>query len=215
MSRTIIFGDIHGCLGEWKALLDRIGPARSDRLIAAGDLICKGPYTARTLDFARSLKNLTCVLGNHELSFLRYWNDGRRPEDFEKPYETQAAEQMGRRFDDHMRVVASWPHYLDLPEALVVHAGLRPGVPLTRQDVEDLTQIRLFKGRPWYESYEGKKPAVFGHWVHREPILTETAIGLDTGCVYGGKLSALVLPDRRVVQVRARRAYVDRKLAWS
>lgn len=214
--RTIIFGDIHACLGEWQALLDKIGPSRSDRLVCVGDLVCKGPNTARTLEFARAQRNLTCVLGNHELRFLRYWHDGQKPKTFLKDYDERAVREMGRGYDDCMRFIASWPHYLDLPEALVVHGGLRPGVPLGRQDIEDLTGLRMAgqPPRPWFEAYPGPKLAVFGHWVVREPILSEHAAGLDTGCVYGGKLSALVLPERRVVQVRARRAYSVRKRPW-
>lgn len=220
MRRTVIFGDIHGCLGEWKDLLDKVGPATTDRLISVGDLVCKGPHTARTLDFARRLRNLTVVLGNHELRFLRYWHDGDRPRNFLKPYDKRAIREMGARYDDHMRFIASWPHYLDLPEALVVHAGIRPGVPLTRQALEDLTDLRWVgegaRRRPWYESYAGPKPVVFGHWVHREPMFSGHAVGLDSGCVYGGKLSALVLPDWRVVQVRARREYYPPKRdLWS
>ena len=216
MSRTIIFGDIHGCHREWRDLLDRIGPSSSDRLVAVGDIVCKGPDTGKTLELARSLKNLTCLLGNHELRFLRYWHDGERPTRFLKDYDEAALRQMGRRYDGLMRYIASWPHYLDLPEALVVHAGLRPGVPLGRQDIEDLTGLRTVgkPPRPWFESYKGPKLAVFGHWVVREPMFSENAIGLDTGCVYGGKLSALILPERKVVQVRARRTYFVRKSQW-
>jgi hypothetical protein len=155
------------------------------------------------------------VLGNHELRFLRYWHDGQPPKDA-KGSDKRALKEMGDRYDDYMRFIASWPHYLDLPEALVVHGGLRPGIPLGRQDIDDLTDIRMVGNppRPWWESYKGPKPAVFGHWVMREPILTEHAIGLDTGCVYGGKLSAVILPERRVVQVKARRAYTKKEGQW-
>ena len=214
--RTIIFGDIHGCWSEWQALLDKIGPTSSDRLVSVGDLICKGPDSGKTLELARRMKNLTCVLGNHELRFLRYWNEeGERPKHLTDTDE-RTFRELGRRYDDHMRYIASWPHYLDLPEALVVHGGLRPGVALGRQDIEDLTGLRTVgkPPQPWFETYKGPKLAVFGHWVVREPIYSEHAIGLDTGCVYGGKLSAFILPERRVVQVKARRTYAVRKNQW-
>ena len=70
-------------------------------------------------------------------------------------------------------------------------------------------------GQPWYEHYEGQGLAVFGHWPRREgPLLRSNAIGLDTGCVYGGALTALILPERCLVSVAARRIYRN-KPSWN
>ena len=60
---------------------------------------------------------------------------------------------------------------------------------------------------PWYESYTGETTVVFGHWARPEPVVRENAIGLDTGCVYGGRLTAVILPERNLVSVPAKRAY--------
>jgi serine/threonine protein phosphatase 1 len=63
LKRTIIFGDIHGCYEEWKELLKLIEIKKDDSLISVGDLIFKGPESAKCLDLAMTLPNLKCVLG--------------------------------------------------------------------------------------------------------------------------------------------------------
>jgi len=211
MGRTIFLGDVHGCLAEFQELLDRLAVSSSDRLISVGDLICKGPDSAGVLDLALSLPNLQCVVGNHEARYLEYWRGGDRPTD--KTHDEDTVRQMEPRYREYMAYIASWPLYLSLKEALVIHAGLRPGLPLEQQDLSDLTELREVgpKFRPWYEWYRNGKPAVFGHWVRREPLLLEHAIGLDTGCVYGGELTACILPAREIVSVKARRIYQPRR----
>jgi diadenosine tetraphosphatase ApaH/serine/threonine PP2A family protein phosphatase len=94
---------------------------------------------------------------------------------------------------------------------VVVHAGLRPGRSLAEQDLTDLTEIRQVvirdKETPWFDVYDGDQTVIFGHWVFGEPVVKANAIGIDTGCVYGGRLTACVLPERNLVSVPARRAY--------
>jgi hypothetical protein len=101
----------------------------------------------------------------------------------------------------------------------VLHAGAVPGVPLERQEREHLTTLRSIKddgtptkrlkGRPWAALWTGPERIVFGHDALRGLQQHPLATGLDTGCVYGGMLTALVLPERRLVQVPARRAYAS------
>ena len=214
MRRTILFGDIHGCHREWETLLDKLAVSSSDRLIALGDLVCKGPSTARTLGLAMGLTNLTCLVGNHEQRLLDAWRGGHRGE--AKQCERAVKRQLGERYEAFMNYVASWPYYLQFPGLIAVHGGLRPGTPLQKQSPRDLIELRRLSpdGPPWYEQYHGPKLAVFGHWVRRDPLLRKNAVGLDTGCVYGGRLSAYVWPEGRVVSVPARKAYQRKKGNW-
>ena len=62
---------------------------------------------------------------------------------------------------------------------------------------------------PWFDFYTDDKLVVFGHWAAQEGVVRENAIGLDTGCVYGKKLTALVLPERELVSVKARKQYCE------
>lgn len=213
MKRIIVFGDIHGCYDEWQALMEKLSVTSDDQLVSVGDMICRGPASVKCLDWAMSHPRFSWVLGNHELRFLKAWKEGEKPG--AKSYDLDVVKDMGDRFGAYMQFLAQTPFYLDGSEFLVLHAGLRPGIALKHQTAEDLTEIREFQNRPWYEFYKGRKPVVFGHWVRREPLLREHVIGLDTGCVYGGKLSAYVYPDHRVTSVPARKVYYVRTKSWA
>ena len=207
MSKTIIFGDIHGCLDEWKLLIEKIKPGKDDTLISVGDLICKGPSSKKTLDFAMSLPSLRCVIGNHELHFLKAWKE-QRLDDLSKDYQQRALKEFGNNLDHYMRWIETWPFYLDLPICLVVHAGIRENISLLRKKNEDLCNLRnLEDGTPWHERYQDKKLIVYGHWARQGLCVKENSIGLDSGCVYGKQLSAVILPERKIVQVPAQKAY--------
>ncbi len=102
-------------------------------------------------------------------------------------------------------------------ETMVVHAGAVPGVPFEKQTREHLTTMRSIdhdgnptkriEGRPWAAVWPGPEKIVFGHDAIRGLQRYRFATGLDTGCVYGRRLTALLLPERRLVSVEARRAY--------
>ena len=109
---------------------------------------------------------------------------------------------------------------IDLGSHLVVHAGVRPGVALDRQSVEDLTEIRTLgedrtsrEGTPWYDVYEGEKIVLFGHWPAGELRRGPRAIGIDTGCVYGYQLTAYIIETEEEVRVQARQAYDPPKMS--
>lgn len=213
MSRIIIFGDVHGCHEEWRDLIEKTKPEKKDILISVGDLICKGPSSKKTLDFALSLPNLKCIVGNHELHFLKAWKS-RKLDDLSKDYQKRALDELGKDLNRYMEWIETWPFYLDLEECLVVHAGIRAGIPLEKQSSEELCNLRnLEDGTAWHENYKGKKLIGYGHWARQGLCVKENTIGLDSGCVYGKKLSALILPGREIVQVQAAKVYqaVDSK----
>jgi diadenosine tetraphosphatase ApaH/serine/threonine PP2A family protein phosphatase len=208
MNRTVVVGDIHGCHEELLDLMDHVGPTDGDRVISVGDLVTKGPGNAAVIDFFRAGTNTSAVIGNHDRVLLeKYLGHDVKLETFH----VQAIAEFGDRFGEYMKWVAALPHYLDLGDYLVVHAGLRPGRSLAEQDIKDLTEIRKVvigdKEIPWFDVYEGNQTVIFGHWVFGEPVVKTNAIGIDTGCVYGGRLTACVLPERHLVSVPARRAY--------
>jgi diadenosine tetraphosphatase ApaH/serine/threonine PP2A family protein phosphatase len=135
-----------------------------------------------------------------------------------EPEHLETISELGEDFGDYMNWISRWPLYIDLGDYLVVHAGIRPGRPLEEQSIEDLTQLRTLdgpnpasrSGTPWFERYTGGKIVIFGHWVFEIPLLRVNAIGIDTGCVYGGSLTAVILPEARLVSIAAQRAYAKR-----
>lgn len=213
MSRTVIFGDVHGCFDELQALLKTARLVKGDRLVSVGDLIGKGPASDQVAAWAMETPELECVLGNHELRYVDAWRRGLQPAS--KSYDAETLRQLGGRYDPFCRWASKLPLTIDEGAWMVVHAGIDPRWPLSLQIPEDLTTLRRLEDRSaWYESYEDPRLIVFGHWVRRDPVVRSNAIGLDTGCVYGGSLSALILPERRLISVPARRAYTPRQ-SWN
>jgi diadenosine tetraphosphatase ApaH/serine/threonine PP2A family protein phosphatase len=209
--RTIVVGDVHGCYDELLALLEGLGFGQRDRVVCVGDLVVKGEKNREVLDLFMSDARFNSVLGNHDRAVLRALKG--EPVKLKPSQEACLAElEEGReRYRDYLGTL---PLVIDLGAHLVVHAGLRPGVALSEQAVEDLTELRTLgpdrtsrEGVPWYEVYDGEQTVLFGHWPAGAPRRGPRAVGLDTGCVYGYQLTAYVVEANRFVSVRARRAY--------
>ncbi|MBI3565053.1 MAG: metallophosphoesterase [Elusimicrobia bacterium] len=211
MKRTIIIGDVHGCSAELKDLLRAVNARPDDRLISVGDLINKGPDSRGVMEWAMGARNLECVVGNHELRFVNCWRRSAVPR--ARPHDEETWHQLGDLREAAMRYAASWPLTIDGGSFLVVHAGFDPRKSLGLQSVAALTDIRRLRDtdEPWYESYRGRQLVVYGHWSKPAAVVRPNSIGLDTGCVYGGALTALILPERRLVSVPARRVYREKE----
>ena len=206
--RTIIIGDIHGCWPELQDLLRATKVKPDDHLVSVGDLTCKGPDSASVLDWAIGAENLDCVLGNHEDRLLRAWRDHTPAHD------PLTFAKLNAKRDQYLPFLASLPLYLKGPGYIAVHAGIDPQIArLEDQPRKILTRVRELNGNPWYEGYTGSELIIFGHWAKSEPVVRANVIGLDTSCVYGGRLTAVILPERRLVSVPARRAYAP-KASW-
>jgi diadenosine tetraphosphatase ApaH/serine/threonine PP2A family protein phosphatase len=213
--RTIVIGDIHGCFDELSDLLERVGLEADDRVAAVGDLVVKGSQNREVLELFMSDARFSSVLGNHDRALLRHWQGFGVA--LKEEQEKTRVELQG----EHERYAAyleRLPLMIDLGSHLVVHAGVRPDVPLDEQTAEDLTELRTLgtdrtsrEGTPWYEVYRGEKAVLFGHWPAREPRRAPHAVGLDTGCVYGHRLTACVIETGEVLSVPARRVYVQPK----
>lgn len=211
MSRTVVIGDIHGCFDELVSLLETIDFAADDRVVSVGDLIVKGNKSKEVLDLFLADHRFSSVLGNHDLALLRFWQGATtslKRSQLQTSNELRSAEAQYRDY------LGSLPLMIDLGSHLVVHAGVRPGLSLESQSPDDLTELRTLgedrtsrKGVPWYEVYDGEKVVLFGHWPSLEPRRAKRAIGLDTGCVYGNRLTAYVIETREFFSVPAIRAY--------
>jgi serine/threonine protein phosphatase 1 len=211
--RIFAIGDIHGCNRKLKQLLALVGPEPlADTLVFLGDYIDRGPDSRGVIDTLLDLKKTfphqICLKGNHESMFLNYYLEGQDEELFFansgamtlSSYGLVLADaRAGTGFpEDHLRFLASLPLFYETKEYLFVHAGLRPGIPLDGQSPEDLLWIRSeFIESDW----DFGKTVVFGHTALSEPLLQANKIGIDTGLVYGGRLTCIELPSRKIVQV--------------
>ena len=199
---TYVIGDIHGCLLPLQRLLAKISPKPGDEVIFIGDYIDRGPESREVVEHLLGL-SYRCVflMGNHEKMLLDYL-DGTDPGIYLSNGGQATLESYGGDFAKippaHLNFFRSLRPMYETSGYLFVHAGIRPMVPLDKQEVDDLMWIRQeffqFIGR-------FPKPVVFGHTPLRQVLLTPDRIGIDTGCVYGGKLTCLKLPSREVIQV--------------
>lgn len=228
MARTILIGDVHGCSTELSELLERLAPTSDDRVAFVGDLVARGPDSRGVLRIVREI-GAQCVRGNHEEKLLAARDTRLRGEGKAKGGASHAAlvESLN---DEEWAQLEALPLRveLDAPSLWVVHAGVVPGVAWEEQDPWMLTHIRSIAedgtpsakwGQPWGVTYRGTH-IVFGHNAQRVPQLHPDATGIDTACVYGGQLTALVLeagspippPEERrdaLVSVAAKKPYSD------
>lgn len=194
-------GDVHGCLDPLRRLMDQIHLSEMDEVVFIGDYVDRGPDSKGVIDYLLTLRGrYTFLMGNHERMFLDFlqgkerflflYNGGEATlESYGGVGEIPAA---------HLDFLNRLIPYYEADEYLFVHGGIRPGIPLQDQDPRDLLWIR-----EEFYAYPGRYPktVVFGHTPMREVLMEEDRIGIDTACVYGNKLTCLVLPSRRVIQV--------------
>ncbi len=218
--RIIAIGDIHGCHQEFAEMLERVALLPEDRLILVGDLVNRGPDSARVIDLALRHQALS-LLGNHEARLLAY----RRTRD-----------RALLKDDDEQTFNALQPHHWDylekmpltheVPELNVVfvHGGFLPDESWQKQPAAVVTRIQVIDaegrarkraeapdGVPWAERWCGPPFVVYGHTPRPDIFKLKWSVGLDTACVMGGHLTAYLLPERRFIQVKARRRYYGDK----
>lgn len=233
IKRTIIVGDIHGCIDEFKELINKLSyDKKNDRLILLGDLIDRGPDSVAVVRKSREM-NLECVMGNHEYKFLKWFRSFNSQNDVydRKDYYTKLS-------DADINYIAQMPTYIKLENTLVVHAGVKPGISISNQSKDDLMYLRYTDSEKrfislkkiskigkeaagahfWTEFWYGPESVVYGHNVHsfEDPLIEEVrpgvfCYGLDTGCCFGGKLTAIILETKEIVQVQAKRTYYESK----
>ncbi len=210
---------MHGCVEELRELLDAVRPAEDGRrVVFVGDLVAKGPDSKGVLAVVRETGALS-VRGNHDQHVIR-WREAQErgtPPPRLGPAHREVTAVLD---DDDWALLRALPYRLSLDDvgALVVHAGLVPGVPLEAQDPEWLLTLRSIRpdgsptkraeeGVPWASLWPGPELVLFGHDAMRGLQQHPHAVGLDTGCVYGGQLTGYLLPERRLVQIAAKRAW--------
>jgi diadenosine tetraphosphatase ApaH/serine/threonine PP2A family protein phosphatase len=212
--RTIVVGDVHGCFDELLALMARVGRAPEDRVVLVGDLCAKGPNSAGVVRWARE-SGVQAVLGNHDAHVLR----AVRGDTHVKPTHHAVAETLAATDVAWLESRPLWLRFdgEDGLRYLAVHGGLVPGIAIEQQTRDPLLNLRSITadglpskridGAPWASLWHGPEHILFGHDAVRGLQQHPFATGLDTGCVYGRELTALLLPSRELVSVPALRAY--------
>ncbi|HXQ79686.1 MAG TPA: metallophosphoesterase [Opitutaceae bacterium] len=214
--RLIAVGDIHGCHVEFAEMLGQLELKGGDRLVLLGDLVNRGPDSTKVIELARAAGSIS-LLGNHELRLLKFRKTGDNKYIKERDLETFDK----LRPDDWAYMESMLTTYEEAElNTVFVHGGFLPGEPWQKQPAEVVTRIQVIdkdgKPRrradapdapPWADLWGGPPYVVYGHTPRPEVYKLKWSIGIDTGCVHGGHLTALVFPEKRLVQVKARQRY--------
>lgn len=192
-----VVGDVHGCPEELDQLISELSPTDDELVVFVGDLVNKGPDSQAVIERVRRMENAVSVRGNNEQKLL----DGKA--------RIPSLTDEDRRYIESMPVVVSWEGNL------VVHGGVSPKKPLKQHSQKDLQETRSlygggYEGVFWFEKYERDRRVFFGHTVLDAPLDAGEAIGLDTGCVYGGMLTAYDCGNDEFVTVEPDRKYRER-----
>ena len=213
LRETFVVGDVHACFKEFLSLLEKVNyKASTHRLILVGDVVNRGPQSLEMLQWIKS-HDVELIRGNHEQSFIQ----GLRKKTSLSSVLVKLKKEMGKDLNQWLVWLEALPFYIEEKDFLVVHAGLVPGEHPKDSDPRLLMNIRTWDGQgediknnlnpAWYSYYKGKKLVIYGHWANQGLKLRKNTIGLDSGCVYGHKLSGVLLPERTVFQVPAIKNY--------
>lgn len=239
-----LIGDVHGCYEELLALLVKLGYVVSKsaenpsavhpqkrRAIFVGDLVCRGPASLPVLKLVMSMVragNALVVRGNHEarLSKKLRGRDVRLSHGL-----AEAMAELENESSELKSEIVSFldglnDHYvLDGGNLVVAHAGL-PEIFHNRVS-EEVRNFALYgettgendsfgpPGAPaWATAYSGEATVVYGHVAVHRPEWVHKTLCIDTGCVFGGALTALTYPEKKIVQVPAARMHFEPSQAW-
>jgi protein phosphatase len=232
-----VIGDIHGCHVELVELLDRLGyeidadqrSARHPegrRALFLGDLVDRGPGTPAVLRLVMGMVadgSALCIPGNHEVKLMRALN-GRNVTVGHGL--AQSLEQLAEEPTEFSTEVAKFidglvSHYvLDDGKLVVTHAGLPQNMhgrasgavrsfSLYGDTTGETDEYGLPVRYPWAEDYRGDAIVVYGHTPVPEAFWLNKTICIDTGCVFGGRLTSLRYPERELVSVEAHETYYE------
>lgn len=209
--RIIVYGDLHGCLERFKTLREKIGVLERDLEICAGDVLGKGEHWSKLLQYLQEYK-IQSVLGNHELNILHIFDTNQ------KDLFAEDREILKNLKPEDIEFIRSFPPFIKIDNLLVVHGGVHPKInlnSLSKQNIYEICQIRQVSKNdnsvlldkqdkntvPWQDIYNGEHGfVVYGHQREKEVIQRKHSLGLDTGCVHGGKLSAAIFTDTKKIK---------------
>ncbi len=233
-----IIGDVHGCLDELTELLQTLGYELSGdgspsarhplgrKAVFVGDLVDRGPKTPEVLELVMNMVeqgNALAVPGNHDMKLMRKL----RGKDVRLTHGlAESIKQLEKRTPEFRERVATFidalvSHYvLDDGKLVVAHAGMKQ--EMQGRGSGKVREFALYgettgetdeQGLPvrynWAADYRGRATVVYGHTAVAHAEWLNGPICVDTGCVFGGHLTALRYPERELVSVPARRMYYE------
>ena len=230
-----IIGDIHGCFDELCELLTKMNyevdcenftakHPEGRRAVFLGDLCDRGP---KNIEVLRLVMNMTkngsawCVAGNHDVKLSKKLNGKNVQLTHGLDITVRQLEAQSKEFSDEVKTFIDGliSHYVfDGGKLVVSHAGLKEKYHgrssgrvrefcLYGETTGETDEYGLPVRFPWANEYRGKALVVYGHIPNLEAQIINNTACIDTGCVFGGKLSAYRYPEKEIVQVKAKQEY--------
>ena len=234
-----IIGDVHGCFDELVELMAQLGYTVSQnegiysvsssgdrKLVFVGDLVDRGPGTVQVLRIVSAIVQsgqAFCVPGNHDMKLVK----ALRGRDVKRTHGlAETMDQLGNESNEFCVEVAKFldglvSHYVfDDGKLVVAHAGLKESMhgrgsgavrefALFGETTGETDEFGLPVRYNWAADYRGRALVVYGHTPVPEPLFLNNTVNLDTGCVFGGQLTALRYPEREIISVKAHRTYYE------
>jgi polynucleotide kinase-phosphatase len=230
-----IIGDVHGCYDELRALLAELGyqvdeagvmPPEGRKAVFLGDLVDRGPKIPQVLKLVMGMVDAgtaLCVPGNHDVKLMRALR-GKNVQI--KHGLAQSLAQLEAEPPEFKEQVAGFidaliSHYvLDDGKLVVAHAGMKASMAgrasggvrefaLYGETTGETDEFGLPVRYPWAAEYRGQAMVVYGHTPVPEVEWLNRTINIDTGCVFGGALTALRYPEREIISVPAQYTYSE------
>lgn len=205
MENTYIIGDVHGCLYTLKNLIKKL--PQNAELIFVGDLCDKGNYSKEVIEFVIS-HGYPCVKGNHEHLMEKYLHDAVH-HDIHGPWSSdyryggittfQSYKNDHDAMKRHLEWIADLPMYIQLENYFITHGFALPFYN-HRNDESYYNDFLLHRYEKGMDVPDSDVINIFGHCVFDEVVIGEKFFGIDTGCSYGKKLTALQLDTMKIIQ---------------
>ena len=214
-------GDIHGCNTELKLLLDKVldDVVSGDIIVFVGDYCDRGPNTKEVIDTVINLRknmkkqgiDVITLMGNHEKMWLDYidgiheslWltNGGYSTlNSYMSMNDSKHLKSSTKIPQDHLDFLKDLRLFYETKDFFICHAGLNPRFSITQNKLNPNLENTVLWTRE-LGSDKWDKIVVTGHTPRDEVFYHDKFIGIDTGCVFGNKLTALRLDDLKVYEV--------------
>ncbi|HWA96380.1 MAG TPA: polynucleotide kinase-phosphatase [Terracidiphilus sp.] len=234
-----VIGDVHGCFDELLELMARLGyeverqeagfrvvAPEGRKLVFVGDLVDRGPATPDVLRLAMHMVGAGqafCVPGNHDIKLVKALK-GRNVQLTHGLAESM--QQLDKESEEFRTQALKFldglvSHYVfDDGKLVVAHAGMKEAMQgrgsakvrefaLYGETTGETDEFGLPVRYDWSADYRGTAMVVYGHTPQPEPLWLNNTVNIDTGCVFGGRLTALRYPERETVAVAAKATYYE------
>ena len=208
MSNTYCIGDVHGCYYTLMALIEKIPP--NAKLIFLGDLCDKGNYVKEVISFIKDNNHIS-IKGNHDYMMEKYLRDAIKGKENIWTSPTWGGSKTVNSYKDdlslmeeHLSFISELPYFIEierLNKYFLTHGFGLPYYNRRNEVIKQLMSNRFEREYPDWEDYSSYEVInIYGHCDYNEVNTGDNYFGIDTGCVYGRKLTAFELGTHKIIQ---------------